>query len=89
MAAFAHRWRKASGLGLLISVVAAMVVAVLGYGTAAFVILSVGGLVGIPIQLVAATKARPGLVWEGSHAEPWRAERSAGDWAAIESRRRD
>lgn len=67
-----------SVIALAGAVVLAVVLVVLGETSAAGVAASVAMVLAIPVGLMAQARPRPGLVWYGSYAEPWRAERSAG-----------
>ena len=72
--------------------IAAAVLALVGEATASLCLAVAGVLSAIPTALAAAASPRPGLVWQGRYAEPWRAQHSPGetvdeDSAEDESRR--
>lgn len=63
--------------------VATLVLTVLGSSSAAIVCAATATMVLIPTSLMAESRPRAGLHWEGGAAEPWRAERSPGEPTVI------
>ena len=70
---------RGSGIAAILLLLAAAAFAVAGETVAAVVVAAVAGVAGVPAALSASAKPRPGLVWQGRYAEPWRAERSPGE----------
>lgn len=70
-------------------VVAALILFIVGAELVAGIVLMVVGIVDIPLLAFGYASPRAGLVWQGSYAEPWRSERSPGEWSVIEADRYD
>jgi hypothetical protein len=83
------KWRRFSLAGLVCLLALALVIFVLGFEEIAAILLTGAVILGLPLLLIVAAGPRAGLVWEGSYAEPWRAERSADEWSAIEAARNE
>ena len=88
LASFAYRARRPLFIGVLALLLAAGAAAVLGESTVGVALLLLAALVYIPLGMVAASAPRAGLLWYGSYAEPWRAERSPGEPPHVEDDRR-
>ena len=71
-------------MAALLLFAAAAVLAFAGAATAAIVTVAGGVVAAVPAGLSAAAKPRPGLVWQGRYAEPWRNERSPGEPPSLE-----
>ena len=78
----ARVYRPTLALSVL-SWVVALVLLVVGEAGIAGLAAMAGMAFGIPAALMAQARPRPGLVWYGSYAEPWRAERSLGQPAEL------
>jgi hypothetical protein len=78
-----------SVIGTVVAVVAAAILLIAGAELVAGIVVSVVGVVAIPLLAFGYASPRAGLVWEGSYAEPWRSERSPGEWSVIEADRYD
>ena len=53
------------------------------------ILLGMVGIVAIPLLAFGYASPRAGLLWQGSYAEPWRSDRSPGEWSSIEAGRFD
>lgn len=72
----------------LAAAVTAVVLLIVGSTTGGVVALAVATVCALPVAARAFATPRPGLVWQGSVAEPWRSERSPGEPTEIEAGRR-
>ena len=86
---FAQRLFWPSVVASAIGVVAGIVLEAVGAEVASAIVLGAVGVVAIPLLAFAYASPRAGLLWEGSYAEPWRSERSPGEWSSIEAARYD
>ncbi|MFL5332815.1 MAG: hypothetical protein ACJ8H8_06470 [Geminicoccaceae bacterium] len=73
----------------VVAIVAAVILFVVGEAVIGGIVLAVTGVLDIPLLAFAYASPRPGLFWQGSYAEPWRSERSPGEWSSIEADRFD
>ena len=78
-----------SVIGTVVVVAGAAILLVAGAELAAAILASVVGVVAIPLLAFGYASPRAGLLWQGSYAEPWRSERSPGEWSVIEADRYD
>jgi hypothetical protein len=74
-----RRLARGSGLAAVLLLLAAAALALAGETLAAVAAAAVAFVAGVPAALSASAKPRPGFVWQGRYAEPWRAERSPGE----------
>ena len=86
---FAQRLFWPSVVATVLGMPAGIVLLAVGADLAGAVVLGVVGLVDIPLLAFAYASPRAGLYWQGSYAEPWRSERSPGEWSSIEADRFD
>jgi hypothetical protein len=71
-----YRLLPAAKIAFAVTTVAAIVLTLAGAGDVAFALLVIGGFIGLPLFLVAASRPPGNLTWEGGYAEPVRAERA-------------
>ncbi|MFL5910153.1 MAG: hypothetical protein ACJ768_06240 [Gaiellaceae bacterium] len=71
------------------AVVVSVILFVVGEAVIGGIVLAAVGVVAIPLLAFGYASPRAGLLWQGSYAEPWRSERSPGEWSSIEAGRYD
>lgn len=86
---FAQRLFWPSVVATVVAILAAVILFVVGEDSAAWIVLAVVGVLAIPFAAFGYASPRPGIAWEGSYAEPWRSDRSPGEWSSIEADRYD
>lgn len=85
----AHRLFWPSVVATAGGVVVSVILFVAGEAVIGGIVLTAVGIVAIPLLAFGYASPRAGLLWEGSYAEPWRSERSPGEWSSIEAARYD
>jgi hypothetical protein len=86
---FAQRLFWPSVVASAVGFPAGIVLLAVGADVIGGIVLGVVGIVAIPLLAFGYASPRTGLLWQGSYAEPWRSERSPGEWSSIEAARFD